>query len=65
MKKEELEEMTRDAFIQAVERKVLEYQGKDFNEWHYYYKKLQEVDPDNPLLEVGFHGLPFIGGLKD
>jgi len=26
---------------------------------------LQEVDPHNPLLEVGFHGLPFTGGLKD
>jgi len=26
---------------------------------------LQEVDPHNPLLEVGFHGLPISGGLKD
>jgi len=26
---------------------------------------LQEVDPHNPLLEVGFHGLPYTGGLKD
>ena len=28
MKKEELEKMTRDAFIQAVERMVLEYQSR-------------------------------------
>ena len=65
MKKEELEEMTRDAFIQAVKRMVLQYQCKDFNKWHYYRTMLQEVDPDNHLLEVGFHGLPYFGGLKD
>jgi len=65
MKKEELEEITREAFIQAVERMVLEYQCKDFHRWHYYRNMLQEVDPHNPLLEVGFHGLPFTGGLKD
>jgi hypothetical protein len=65
MKKEELEEITRDAFIQAVERMVLEYQSRDFNRWHYYRNMLQEVDPHNPLLEVGFHGLPYFGGLKD
>ena len=65
MKKEELEEITRDAFIQAVERMVLEYQCRDFNRWHYYRTMLQEVDPHNSLLEVGFHGLPFTGGLKD
>jgi hypothetical protein len=33
--------------------------------WHYYRAMLQEVDPHNPLLEVGFHGLPYFGGLKD
>jgi len=65
MKKEELEEITRDAFIQVVERMVLEYQCKDFHRWHYYRNMLQEVDPHNPLLEVGFHGLPYFGGLKD
>jgi len=65
MKKEELEEITREAFIQAVERMVLEYQSRDFNKWHHYRTMLQEVDPYNPLLEVGFHGLPFTGGLKD
>ena len=65
MKKEELEEITREAFIQAVERMVLEYQCRDFHRWHYYRNMLQEVDPHNPLLEVGFHGLPFTGGLKD
>ena len=65
MKKEELEEITREAFIQAVERMVLEYQCRDFHRWHYYRNMLQEVDPHNPLLEVGFHGLHFTGGLKD
>ena len=65
MKKEELEEITRDAFIQAVERMVLEYQCRYFNRWHYYRTMLQEVDPHNPLLEVGFHGLPYFGGLRD
>jgi len=65
MKKEELEEITREAFIQVVERMVLEYQCKDFHRWHYYRNMLQEVDPHNPLLEVGFHGLPYFGGLKD
>jgi hypothetical protein len=64
MKTDEIDEEARDAFIQAVERMVLEYQCKDFNRWHYYRNMLQEVDPDNPLLEVGFHGLPFTG-LKD
>jgi len=65
MKKEELEEITRDAFIQAVERMVLQYQCRDFHRWHYYRNMLQEVDPHNPLLEVGFHGLPYSGGFKD
>jgi len=65
MKKEELEEITREAFIQVVERMVLEYQCKDFHRWHYYRNMLQEVDPHNPLLEVGFHGLPYTGGLND
>ena len=65
MEDEELEEITKEAFIQAVERMVLEYQCKDFNKWHYYRNMLQEVDPDNHLLEVGFHGLPYFGGLKD
>jgi hypothetical protein len=65
MEKEEIEEITRDAFIQAVERMVLEYQSRDFHMWHYYRAMLQEVDPHNPLLEVGFHGLPYFGGLKD
>ena len=65
MKTDEIDEEERDAFIQAVERMVLEYQCKDFHRWHYYRNMLQEVDPDNPLLEVGFHGLPYFGGLKD
>ena len=65
MKKEELEKMTRDAFIQAVERMVLEYQCKDFNRWHHYRNMLQEVDPHNLLLEIGFHGLPYTGGLRN
>jgi hypothetical protein len=65
MENEELEEITKEAFIQAVERMVLEYQCKDFHRWHYYRNMLQEVDPHNPLLEVGFHGLPYFGGLKD
>ena len=65
MKTDEIDEEERDAFIQAVERMVLEYQCKDFHRWHYYRNMLKEVDPDNPLLEVGFHGLPYFGGLKD
>ena len=65
MNKENEVEVERDAFIQAVERMVLEYQCIDFNQWHYWYKKLEELDPYNPLLEVGFHGLPYTGGLKD
>ena len=65
MENEELEEITKEAFIQAVERMVLEYQSRDFHMWHYYRNMLQEVDPHNPLLEVGFHGLPYFGGLKD
>jgi hypothetical protein len=65
MKKGEINEEERDAFIQAVERMVLHYQSRDFHRWHYYRSMLQEVDPHNPLLEVGFHGLPMSGGLKD
>jgi hypothetical protein len=65
MKKGEIDEEERDAFIQAVERMVLHYQCRDFHRWHYYRSMLQEVDPHNPLLEVGFHGLPMSGGLKD
>ena len=65
MERDEDNDEERDAFIQAVERMVLEYQCKDFHRWHYYRNMLQEVDPDNPLLEVGFHGLPYFGGLKD
>ena len=65
MKTDEIDEEERDAFIQAVERMVLEYQCRNFRMWHYYRNMLQEVDPHNPLLEVGFQGLPFTGGLKD
>jgi len=65
MEDEELEEITRELYIQAVEQKVREYQSRDFHMWHYYRNMLQEVDPHNPLLEVGFHGLPYFGGLKD
>ena len=64
MKTDEIDE-ERNAFIQAVERIVLQYQCRDFNRWHYYRSMLKEVDPHNPLLEVGFHGLPYFGGLKD
>jgi len=33
--------------------------------WRYWNSKLKEVDPYNPLLEVGFHGLPYFRGNKD
>jgi hypothetical protein len=65
MEKEEIEEIARELYIQAVEQKVREYQCRDFHMWHYYRAMLQEVDPHNPLLEIGFHGLPYFGGLKD
>jgi len=65
VKIDEDNKVERDAFIQAVERMVLQYQCIDFHQWHYWYKKLKEVDPYNPLLEVGFHGLPYFGGMKD
>ena len=61
MEDEELEEIARKLYIQAVEQKVREYQSRDFRMWHYWKNRLQEVDPDNPLLEVGFHGLPYFG----
>ena len=65
MENEEIEEIARELYIQAVEQKVRKYQCRDFHMWHYYRAMLQEVDPHNPLLEVGFHGLPYTGGLKD
>jgi len=55
------DEEERDAFIQAVERMVLEYQCKDFKQLYYYRTVLQGMDPHNPQLELGFHGLPFFG----
>ena len=58
-------EVERKAFIQAVEKLVLQYQRTDFQRWHHWYKKLEELDPYNPLLEVGFHGLPYFGSFKD
>jgi len=63
--KKDKDEVERDAFIQAVKRMVLKYQRKDFERWHHWNKKLEELDPYNPLLEVGFHGLPYTGGMKD
>ena len=64
MNKENEVEAERDAFIQAVERMVLQYQCIDFHQWHYWKNILQELDPYNPLLEVGFHGLPYTGGMR-
>ena len=64
-KVKEIKRITREAYIQSVERIVLQYQCKDFNKWHHYTKMLQKVDPYNPLLKVGFHGLPYTGGFKD
>ena len=65
MNKENEVEVERDALIQAVERMVLQYQCIDFHQWHYWKNILQELDPYNPLLEIGFHGLPYTGGMKD
>ena len=65
MNKENEVEVEREAFIQAVERMVLQCQCIDFHQWHYWRNILQELDPYNPLLEVGFQGLPYTGGLKD
>ena len=49
MKIDEDNKVEREAFIQAVERMVLQYQCIDFNEWHYWRNILQELDPYNPL----------------
>ncbi|MGQ9847158.1 MAG: hypothetical protein ACUVQP_06625 [Bacteroidales bacterium] len=65
MEKDEENEVEREVFIQAVERMGLLYQCIDFNECNYCRSILEELDPYNPLLEVGFQGLTFTGGLKD
>ena len=36
--------------------------------WREYYslqKKLQKLDPENPELKLGIHGLPYFAGLKN
>jgi len=65
VKDDELDEIDRELYIIEIERRILKYQCKDFNMWHYWNNRLKEVDPYNPLLEVGFHGLPYFGGCKD
>jgi len=62
MNKEEIEKEARKAYIRAVEYKVKEYQGKNFVEWHYWKEKLEELEPDNPMLKEGFHGKPYTSG---
>jgi len=49
------------AFILKVELRIKKYQGNNFQEWCYWKEALERVDPDNPLLLVGFHGLPYTG----
>ena len=53
--------MNKEKQIKEIEKKVLQYQKKDFQEWLYWFRKLEAVDPHNKLLEIGFHGLPFFG----
>jgi len=53
--------MNKEKQIKEIEKKVLENQKKDFQEWLYWFRKLEAVDPHNKLLEIGFHGLPMFG----
>ena len=46
-------------FAELLAEKVKHFQGKDFEEWHRWKKLLEKVDPDNPLLNKGFRGLPY------
>ena len=51
--------------IAELEKKMKQYQGKDFQSWHHCYNELERIDPHNPLLQFGFHGLPFLGWKGD
>ena len=53
--------MDKKEMIKKIEQLVLKNQNKDFQEWLYWNRKLEKLDPHNPLLEVGFHGLPIFG----
>jgi hypothetical protein len=65
VKKEELNKEAKRVFIELLAEKVKQHQGKNFQEWYYWKRKLEEADPDNPLLEKGFHGLPYNSSLRD
>jgi len=49
----------KEDFAGLLAEKVREYQGKDFQKWYYWKKRLEKADPGNPLLEKGFRGLPY------
>ena len=61
MNEEKMQDKSMVAFIKDVELRIKRYQGNNFQEWCYWKHALERVDPDNPLLEVGFHGLPYTG----
>jgi hypothetical protein len=54
--------MDKEETVKAVEEKVRECRGKSFEEWYYWKRKLEKLDPGNPLLDVGFRGKPYTGG---
>ena len=53
--------MDKKEMIKKIEQLVLKNQNKDFQEWLYWNRKLEKLDPKNPLLDIGFHGLPIFG----
>ena len=62
MNEEKVHDELMGAFIIKIELRIKKYQGNNFDEWHYWKEKLGRIDPDNPLLLIGFHGKPYTGG---
>lgn len=38
---------------------------RKWSEYRSFEKKLMEMDPENPELKIGIHGLPYFAGMKD
>lgn len=57
--------MDRETRIKEIIAKIKEYEWKDREMWEYWRSVLYKLDPHNPYLELGFHGLPYFTWKED
>ena len=61
--------MKREEKIKRLEQTIKENSANgthpNFEKWLDAHKTLEAIDPQNKLLEIGYYGKPFSGGLVD